>query len=205
MCDFSVAGAIMFEKPLGALNGSQRERDEAHQWIQANIDIFKLNASLKVASPLFKIFPIRAWRKLVKAEDTFHQWGKKRKKSMGLIHYGFSFGQKHLLTALQKMEDLVNTGDLKEQMSFLTTMISREEISRNDLMFFVQSMFSDGLATVSFSVKISRRSNIFGSGSFNIAKLHSLLGRAPRGSGKTVRRDKSKRESSRANDSRGTW
>jgi hypothetical protein len=63
----------MFEKPLGALNGSQREQDEAQQWIQANIDIFKLNAKLKVASPLFKIFPIRAWRKLVRAEDTFHQ------------------------------------------------------------------------------------------------------------------------------------
>lgn len=47
------------------------------------------------------------------------------------------------------MEDLVNTGDLKEKMSFLTIMISREEISRNDLVFFVHSMFSDGLATVS--------------------------------------------------------
>lgn len=78
------------------------------------------------------------------------------------------------------MEDLVNTGDLKEKMSFLTIMISREEISRKDLVFFVHSMFSDGLATVSsfyFGIrKYEEIWKLFPSGSINNAELHSLLG-----------------------------
>jgi len=47
------------------------------------------------------------------------------------------------------MERLATSGGLKDQFSFLTTMVSKEHISRNDLVFFVHSMFSDGLATVS--------------------------------------------------------
>ncbi|XP_059485467.1 probable cytochrome P450 CYP44 [Neocloeon triangulifer] len=126
-----ISGAIMFEKPLGALNGNLREQDEAREWVQANIDIFRLNSKLKVASPLFKVFPIKPWRQLVRAEEKFHH-----------------FVEKYLVDALGKIEQLANAGGLDGKFNFLTTMLSKEQISRKDMVFFIHSMFSEGLATV---------------------------------------------------------
>ncbi|CAB3386455.1 Hypothetical predicted protein [Cloeon dipterum] len=131
-----ITGLIVCEKRLGALNGSVRDQEEAYECVRANIEIFKLNSKLKVASPLFRVFPISTWRQLVRFEDTLHDYIEKR-----------------LTDALRKMEELISAGGLEGKYEFLTTMLSRKEISRNDMFFFVHSMFSDGLATVPSTIQ----------------------------------------------------
>ncbi|KAF4527012.1 hypothetical protein B566_EDAN001559 [Ephemera danica] len=125
------AGEVLYHKPLGGLTGSDQAQREAGQWIQANFDIFRHNAELKVASPLFKIFPIKPWRKLVKAEDLF-----------------YNTSTRFLNVALREITALSDAGKLEGQYTILCDLLAREEVNRKDLIFFVNSLVSDGLATV---------------------------------------------------------
>ena len=64
------SGYTCFETRLGAL--ADNTADTAQNLIDANQVLFDITNKLKFSLPLYKLFSVPSWRKLVKAEDEFY-------------------------------------------------------------------------------------------------------------------------------------
>ncbi|XP_071520796.1 probable cytochrome P450 CYP44 isoform X2 [Panulirus ornatus] len=123
-------GMCCFEKPLGCLNGGAEE-DLAQEIIEANFDIFKLSAELKFSLRLYCYFRTPKYKKLQALEDYF---------------YGVSL--KFISDTMNEIKALVAENKLEDgHFNFLTYLMSRKELSEEDVMAITLSLLTDGLST----------------------------------------------------------
>lgn len=124
------AGMCCFERSLGSLDGGADEA-MAQRLVETNIEIFKLSAELKFSLRLYRYFATPKYKKLHQLEDYF---------------YGMSF--KFINDAIEEIRALMAEDKLeKGRYNFLTYLMSRKELSYNDVMIITLSLFSDGLST----------------------------------------------------------
>ncbi|ODN05629.1 putative cytochrome P450 CYP44, partial [Orchesella cincta] len=122
------AGMVCFERRLGALDKNEQWAEEM---VTANKIIFTLGGHLKHSLPVFKYIMTPKWRKFLEAEDFF-----------------YSNASKVVDESVQHISQLEKSGKLKEgQYSFITYLLSREELSLKDVFIITQSLFGDGLST----------------------------------------------------------
>lgn len=122
---------VCTEREFGALSGGESET-LADRMIDANRAIFRQSAKLKFAAvPLYRYISTPTWRRLVQSEDFFYS------VAMKLFDRAICEIDRRI------SEDQISPSDF----SFLSYMLSKDSMSRNDVLIITFSMFSDGLST----------------------------------------------------------
>ncbi|KAK7793989.1 hypothetical protein R5R35_003953 [Gryllus longicercus] len=121
---------VCFEERLGCMSGGETEvKSEA--MFEANLMIFQISAQLKFSLPLYKYISTPKWRKLLLAEDYFYR---------NALSY--------IKRALKKVESEISQNkSLHGKYNFMTYLLSREELSMQDVIIITFSLFTDGLST----------------------------------------------------------
>ncbi|KAK7102795.1 probable cytochrome P450 CYP44 [Littorina saxatilis] len=123
------SGKNCFDTRLGYLSGEGQR--EAVDMVEASHTVFDLTTQLGVSLPLHKYFSTPKWNQLTKAEDVLY-------KTL----------QKQLTAALERLREKMDSGKLGEnEFLFLRYLMSREELSVNDVATLTLSLFTDGLPT----------------------------------------------------------
>ncbi|KAG8236839.1 hypothetical protein J437_LFUL017123, partial [Ladona fulva] len=124
------SGMVCFETRLGSFNGGTSEK-EAERIISANKNIFYLSALLKFSLQLYKYLPSPKWKKLVKEEDYF---------------YGVGGG--YVDETITKIMELKKQGKMDvDKYRFISYLLSKPDLSIEDVKIIVLSLFGDGLST----------------------------------------------------------
>ncbi|CAL4197513.1 unnamed protein product, partial [Meganyctiphanes norvegica] len=124
------AGMICFERSLGSFAGGFEE-ERATNLVKANREIFHLSGELKFSLRLYRYMKTPKYSRLHNLEDYFYGL------SMEFIEETIT--QINLLKNMNKLED--------KKFNFLTYLLSRQDLSRKDVMTITLSLFSDGLST----------------------------------------------------------
>lgn len=125
------SGLVCYDTRLGSLDRNDGER-LAESVIRANLTVFVMSAYLKFSVPVYKYITTPRWKKLVEAEDIVTS------TAMG-----------HFNKTIQKIDEIMKqNGDITDgSYNFLTTLLSKPELSRNDIMTVTLSLYIDGLST----------------------------------------------------------
>ncbi|CAG0880043.1 unnamed protein product [Cyprideis torosa] len=133
------AGMLCFERRLGCL--SAMGESWGQRMVQANREIFVLSGQLKFSLRLHEkcpswvpetLFP--KWKRVVEAEDFFH-----------------GETQKLVDSAVAEVEE----GSAQQKnlgLTFISYLLSQEELSKKDVAIITQSLFGDGLSTTTPAV-----------------------------------------------------
>ncbi|XP_075230653.1 putative cytochrome P450 CYP44 [Lycorma delicatula] len=130
------SGIICFDRRLGSLDRNDGEY-QADAVLDANKTVFIMSAYLKFSLPIYKYITTPRWKKLVKAEDIVIENAKK-----------------HFEVTIKEIDEAIKqTGTLpKDSYNFLTTLLSKPDLSSKDVMAVTLSLYTDGLTTTLPSV-----------------------------------------------------
>ncbi|XP_064613084.1 probable cytochrome P450 CYP44 [Liolophura sinensis] len=118
-----------FDTHFGCI--ANKDHTEAQAIIDANALIFRLSVDMKFSVPWYKIFPTPKRRRIYAAED-----------------YILSIVQKHVDQTVEKIKVLQDKGELLDgQYSFLTYLLSREQLTYTDIVILTLSLPFDGVST----------------------------------------------------------
>lgn len=125
------AAATVFQMNLDCLNISPNS--EVQKMIDANTEMFQLSADLKFRLPFHTQFVTRRWKRIVEAEECILQTS-----------------EKYLSTTIARMKELNKKNELyTEDFIFLSSLLSKKELSQKDISIICLSLFTDGLSTTS--------------------------------------------------------
>lgn len=135
--NLETAGMLVFDKRLGCLGFYSNGEEFGRRMVEANGIVFKLAGILKLSFPLYRHISTPKWRKMVKYEDYMYS------EAIRLADEAVS----RLREELDK--DTIYGEMLSERFYFLSYLLSRKELSREDITVLCLSVFLDGLSTTS--------------------------------------------------------
>uniref|UniRef100_A0A915LD78 Class II aldolase/adducin N-terminal domain-containing protein n=1 Tax=Romanomermis culicivorax TaxID=13658 RepID=A0A915LD78_ROMCU len=119
---------LVFEKRIGSFKDDQDKF--AEKMIESNSVMFDLSGLLKFSIPIYKYLPFTPkWRRLVKAEDYFYD------------HVKILFNE-----TLDRIKKQGNVGH-NQKFSFMTYLLSKPDLTQEDIYIICLSLFGDGLNT----------------------------------------------------------
>lgn len=124
------AGAICFGRRLGCLNGGEME-NVAQKIIAANKEIFQLSGNLKFSLPVYKYFHTPKWKRITEAENFIYRTT-----------------EKYVEQTIDEVKTIIEKENrVEEKYQFITHLLSKDTLSRDDIIIIAFSLFTDGLST----------------------------------------------------------
>ncbi|XP_049783975.1 probable cytochrome P450 CYP44 isoform X3 [Schistocerca cancellata] len=124
------AGAICFGRRLGCLYGGEMEK-VAQKIIDANKEVFQLSAILKFSLPMYKYFRTPKWKRITEAENFIYRTT-----------------EKYVEETINKVKTLLEMENrVEEKYQFIMQLLSKDTLSRDDVIIVTFSLFTDGLST----------------------------------------------------------